>query len=189
MIPMKSRGAALLALTGDLEFNRDMRTQASKLGMHLNEYGLWRWVSHNPSPSPSSEDTDEPEEEDKGHWELMQADSEDTILHELGKSWIEPSKRNFSYLLDRMVKRPKGRPRLSVSPPQSGRGNHTLAGESDTPKKRGRPRKVVVEEEKTLVEEVPKRPRGRPRKHAPPEGSDDVDDVPKRPRGRPRNSV
>ncbi|KAA1469671.1 Nucleotidyltransferase [Dentipellis sp. KUC8613] len=43
MAPWGARGAALLALTGDVDFWRMMRDKAAGLDMHLNEYGLWRW--------------------------------------------------------------------------------------------------------------------------------------------------
>ncbi|TRM60611.1 hypothetical protein BD626DRAFT_632392, partial [Schizophyllum amplum] len=44
-VPVKSKGAGLIALTGDLEFNRHLRLKASKMELHLNEYGLWKWIS------------------------------------------------------------------------------------------------------------------------------------------------
>lgn len=210
MIPVKSRGAALLALTGDIEFNRDLRADASKLGMHLNEYGLWRWVSHNSEPTPDQSQ----DNEEKGHWELTQAESEEDILHELGKFWIEPSKRNFAYILGNAKKPRKAQLSLSSSSAEgsttievsqtSMRENHTLAGEAGASRGRGRPRKVVLptEEEKEdqpkkklgrpekeLTECGPepsvKRGRGRPRK-PPTEGP--ISDTPKGPRGRPRKS-
>jgi DNA polymerase beta len=95
LVPWKSRGAALLALTGDIEFNRHIRVRAGNLGMHLNEFGLWRWQSN------TSEEPDVGTEEDiegKGFWELMKADTEEDILTELGMEWIEPTKRNFVFV-------------------------------------------------------------------------------------------
>lgn len=103
---MRSKGAALLSLTGDLEFIKDLRIQACKLGMHLNEYGLWRWVSHD------TEDTSDSSQEENGHWELIHTETEEDILHELDKSWIEPTKRNFSFLSDKARKKPESRSRL-----------------------------------------------------------------------------
>jgi len=40
---MRSRGSGLLALTGDANFFRHLRNKAHKLGLYLNEYGLWKW--------------------------------------------------------------------------------------------------------------------------------------------------
>lgn len=116
---MKSRGAALLALTGDTDFNRDIRMKAIKLGMHLNEFGLWRWnPSSTPPPSTTGSkstpkkaelkskskeiDPDPEKEEDEdlesadmgldsnnGFWELVRVDTEEEILESLG--WIMSS--------------------------------------------------------------------------------------------------
>ncbi|KAJ7701481.1 hypothetical protein B0H17DRAFT_1195267 [Mycena rosella] len=86
LVAQKSRGAALIALTGDTEFNRDLRIRASKIGMHLNEFGLWRW-------NESAEG-----EPDGGFWELVRAETEEELLSELGMEYVEPVKRNFSVL-------------------------------------------------------------------------------------------
>ncbi|KAI0920070.1 hypothetical protein AcV5_007929 [Taiwanofungus camphoratus] len=85
LAPMKSRGAALLALTGDVDFNRNLRARATKLGMHLNEFGLWRWQSH---------DKDVDGEEEKGFWELVRAESEEDIMSALGMRYVVPEGRN-----------------------------------------------------------------------------------------------
>ena len=42
-MPLKSRGAAQIALTGDEEFVRIARLAAARHGMYLGEYGLWGW--------------------------------------------------------------------------------------------------------------------------------------------------
>ncbi|KAJ6584049.1 hypothetical protein DFH09DRAFT_1075657 [Mycena vulgaris] len=89
MVAQKSRGAALLALTGDTEFNRDLRIRASKIGMHLNEFGLWRW----------NESADVEEEGESGFWELVRAETEEELMRELGMEYVEPLKRNFSLVL------------------------------------------------------------------------------------------
>ncbi|ESK95184.1 dna polymerase beta [Moniliophthora roreri MCA 2997] len=79
LVPEKSLGAALIALTGDVEFNRIIRLQAAKMGLLLNEYGLWKW--------------------NEGTWELLTASgNEKEIFAELGMSYVEPEKRNYSYL-------------------------------------------------------------------------------------------
>ncbi|KAF7985926.1 hypothetical protein HWV62_43846 [Athelia sp. TMB] len=93
LVASKSRGAALLALTGDTEFNKDIRMKAHSLGMHLNEFGLWRWQSNGSGVDALSAETE------VGYWELVKADTEEDILAELGMEWIEPNKRNFSFVL------------------------------------------------------------------------------------------
>ncbi|KAJ7256795.1 hypothetical protein B0H12DRAFT_483942 [Mycena haematopus] len=85
LVAQKSRGAALLSLTGDTDFIRDLRVRASKVGMHLNESGLWRW-------------NDNREEPHEGFWELVRAETEEEVLRELGMEYVEPTKRNFSSL-------------------------------------------------------------------------------------------
>lgn len=98
MIAQKSRGAALLALTGDTDFNRDLRIRASKIGLHLNEYGMWRWNENEEVPH-------------EGFWELVRAETEEEVLKELGMEYVEPVKRNFSALGVGM-KGAKGKKRL-----------------------------------------------------------------------------
>lgn len=104
LAPMKSKGAALLALTGDKEFNLDIRTKAARLGLLLNEFGLWRWTSDPSLPADAEE----------GYWTFVEGESEVAILRELGMNYVEPIKRNFAYLANSdsdasTVK--KGRPR------------------------------------------------------------------------------
>lgn len=93
----------MLSLTGDIEFNKDMRVKAHKLGMHLNEFGLWRWQSNGSSVGADSVETE------VGYWELVKAETEEEILIELGVDWIEPTKRNYSFLLDKNLRRPAKR--------------------------------------------------------------------------------
>lgn len=90
----------MLALTGDIEFNRDIRTKASNLGMHLNEFGLWRWQS-NGSGDDVETGAEVPE---KGYWELVKADTEEEILNELGMEFVEPTKRNFTFVVGKSKK-------------------------------------------------------------------------------------
>jgi DNA polymerase beta len=87
LVPLKSRGAALLALTGDVQFNREIRTRAVSLGLHLNEFGLWRWQENETDPDK------------KGYWELVKAETEEDVLQELGMEWIIPERRNFSFIV------------------------------------------------------------------------------------------
>lgn len=115
LVPIKSKGAATLSLTGDVEFNKDLRKRASQLGMHLNESGLWRLHPRNDDASPKLAHDSATEE---GYWELVASETEDDIFNELGMPWIDPEKRNFDYLIrtgsmkfqPRTVKRGRGRP-------------------------------------------------------------------------------
>ncbi|KAG2102255.1 uncharacterized protein F5147DRAFT_707844 [Suillus discolor] len=88
LAPIKSKGAALLALTGDKEFNIDIRTKAARLGLLLDEFGLWRWTSDPSLPADAEE----------GYWTFVEGESEDAVLRELGMNYVEPIKRNFAYL-------------------------------------------------------------------------------------------
>ncbi|KAL4081252.1 hypothetical protein J3A83DRAFT_4427322, partial [Scleroderma citrinum] len=163
-VPKQYQGAALLALTGDLEFVKDICDRAHRLGLHFNEYGLWKWC----------------EEE---RWEFMHGDNEEEIFRELGMEYIEPARRNFGFLTTTTGN--KGRPRMKVIEMQrkpvddtggqwkntqegtetvdvkgiQDRRRQTLAREAEKVKaSRGRPRKSLIETTKI------KGSRGRPRK-------------------------
>lgn len=120
LVPLKSHGAALISLTGDTTFNRDLRIRAIKQGMHLNEFGLWKWKANDPDSTPpdqliSPDPPPSPVPPKKvkkarsgsetinggGFWELVRASTEEDILAELGMSYIPPEKRNFGNLLDK----------------------------------------------------------------------------------------
>jgi DNA polymerase beta len=90
---MESRGAALLAHTGDVEFNKHVRAKALGMGMELNEYGLWRWQGD------ANGDDDDVLQEDWGFWELVRAETEEEILSEVGMPYVEPEKRNFKFVV------------------------------------------------------------------------------------------
>ncbi|KAL0960788.1 hypothetical protein HGRIS_005809 [Hohenbuehelia grisea] len=129
MVPMKTRGAAFLALTGDAEFNRHARATAVRHGLHLNEYGLWRWCADS-NGTPKSADKAITREEayealveaelPRGHWELLRAETEEEIIRTLGMEYVEPEKRNFEYIAAREKKPVKakatggGRPRKNA---------------------------------------------------------------------------
>lgn len=110
---MKSRGAAMIALTGDIELNRHLRLKASKIGMHLNEFGLWRWVSNGPLDVEADElgeaeaNTEEQagetsdREPRRGFWQLVRATTEEEIFEELGVDFVEPQRRNFAFITKR----------------------------------------------------------------------------------------
>jgi DNA polymerase beta len=90
---MKSKGAALLALTGDLEFNKHLRMRAHDHGCHLNEFGLWRWQG--------VKGEDSAEDPERGYWEMVKAETEEEILDVLGMEWVEPERRNFKFVVKR----------------------------------------------------------------------------------------
>lgn len=93
LAPLKSRGAAQLALTGDYEFLRIARMAAVRHGMHLDEYGLWRW--HDSLEGGSDCDVG------AGYWELVEGESEERILEEIGLGEVPPGRRNFRYVAGR----------------------------------------------------------------------------------------
>ncbi|KAH8085423.1 hypothetical protein BXZ70DRAFT_1080272 [Cristinia sonorae] len=136
LAPVKSRGAALLVNTGDRNFCTDMMDSAKRLGMHLDDFGLWRREEPNtPLPADDLSENITPTRPN-GHWLLIAGETEESIFEELNRPFVEPEKRNFGFLAT--AKKPRLR---------------------DVPNSRkGRP-KV-----KTHEEEPPKRPRGRPRK-------------------------
>lgn len=124
----------MLALTGDAEFVAALRIAATKLGMYLNEYGLWRWHPNRRTQGPrddadagvdveseltreestkeeSAEEESAKEEGESGYWELIQAESEAAIFEELGMPWVPPEKRNFGFLKETRPSARRGRPR------------------------------------------------------------------------------
>jgi len=95
----KSRGASLLVLTGDADFNKHISSQASRCGMLFNEHGLWKWNLNDVlSPPPCTSEEDNGESLEKGYWSLVKSSSEEEIFEELGLDFIEPDKRNFSFV-------------------------------------------------------------------------------------------
>ncbi|KAH9983020.1 hypothetical protein BJV74DRAFT_55786 [Russula compacta] len=117
LAPLKSRGAAQIALTGDEEFMRIARLAAARHGMYLDEYGLWRWhTSEEAALERESQSQSEFEVEVEfefdpddvpppnwpgtpvGYWELVEGESEDRILEELELGSIAPQRRNFRFL-------------------------------------------------------------------------------------------
>lgn len=100
LIPQKSRATALLALTGDGEFNRDIRSRASQLGMLLNLHGLWKWYPNGQVTAESQElAAIEEEHSVMGFWGLLKVSTEEAIFAELGLDYIDPHKRNFEFIM------------------------------------------------------------------------------------------
>ncbi|KAJ3934269.1 MAG: hypothetical protein NXY57DRAFT_959165 [Lentinula lateritia] len=83
--PMPSKATALLFLTGDVEFVRDMRMRADRMGFVLNEFGLWTW-------------------NDLDSWSLVPTPTEHDLFAALGIEYIPPEKRNYSFLLSKWSK-------------------------------------------------------------------------------------
>lgn len=90
MHPWGSKATALLAHTGDARFTRDARCKARKMGMHLDDSGLWRWAEAAAGDGPGG-----------GRWERVETETEEDVLRELGMEWVEPARRNFLFLLRR----------------------------------------------------------------------------------------
>ena len=72
--------------------------------MLLNEYGLWKWTnslsdSETTTGDDNAEDSsyDSPRKE-RGYWSLVTSYTEEGIFEELGIDFIEPGKRNFSFI-------------------------------------------------------------------------------------------
>jgi DNA polymerase/3'-5' exonuclease PolX len=100
-MPSGSKGAALVGTTGDVEFVRHMRSQASKAGARLNDHGLWRrpkgWTWSEKSDTKS--DTE---------WELVETPREEDVFRELGlDSCVEPARRNLGYIVPGNSRREK----------------------------------------------------------------------------------
>ncbi|KAF8634179.1 hypothetical protein AX15_001043 [Amanita polypyramis BW_CC] len=105
LTPQKARPTTLLAMTGDPEFVKYLRYRALSLGLHLDEFGLWKWHSNgdstanaNPSEDGSGAAVENNDQEGTGYWELMQVSVEEDIFSILGMEYVQPERRNFGYL-------------------------------------------------------------------------------------------
>jgi DNA polymerase beta len=122
LLPARSKGAALLALTGDRPFLTYIASAASRLGYELNEFGLWCWrgngtsnKSDDTSRSDAETDATTPDGEKqsagdvssghngdgKGYWELIASTTEEDIFEELGLQFVVPERRNFAFISPR----------------------------------------------------------------------------------------
>jgi DNA polymerase beta thumb len=108
-MPQPSEASALLAFTGDTQFNVDCRNRAKRRGMHLNEFGLWR-------PKLSDVETDSNgrgddwdasqgqecgKDSEDDQWELVKTPDEAALLRELGMGYIVPERRNLANIYPR----------------------------------------------------------------------------------------
>ncbi|KAG8214535.1 hypothetical protein J3R82DRAFT_9596 [Butyriboletus roseoflavus] len=94
-VPRQCAGASLIALTGDLQFNIAIRRAASRLGLRLNEYGLWRWRV---VATTDEIDKQRSIEQHGGYWELVASEKEEDIFEAVGMEWVAPERRNFANL-------------------------------------------------------------------------------------------
>ena len=76
-------GAALIYITGNDIFNRSMRLLASKLGMRLNQRGLWKDVMRGPKRTRITQGT------------LVEGRDERKIFDILGVPWRPPHHRKY----------------------------------------------------------------------------------------------
>jgi len=97
-MPSGSKGTALVGMTGDVEFVRYMRSQASKAGARLNDHGLWR----RPKDWTWSERSDT---KDDTEWELVETTGEKDVFKELGLDPVEPARRNLRYIVSNSSRR------------------------------------------------------------------------------------
>ncbi|KDR82858.1 hypothetical protein GALMADRAFT_88601 [Galerina marginata CBS 339.88] len=102
-VPQKSRGSSLICLTGDGDFEKDIVYRARQRGMLFNEYGIWKWTTHPPTgPEPNEPQAETPnvvaDNAEAGFWSLVKSATEEDIFKELGMDFIDPTRRNFSYV-------------------------------------------------------------------------------------------
>ena len=89
-----------MASTGDTDFNAHVRRCASKMGLMLNEYGLWKFCRPSP-PRESIHEDEKSSSEDEGRWELVASTTEQEVLDELGVEYVEPERRNFAFVVSK----------------------------------------------------------------------------------------
>lgn len=101
--PHPSLPSALLHLTGDSEFVREMKVRAKRMGLYLDEFGVWRWEASGANPPSQGADGNPVESDDlekstngdthSGQWTLIPTPTEEILLDELGMAWISPERR------------------------------------------------------------------------------------------------
>jgi len=112
-VPKKSKGATLLALTGDEYYYFDCKRKAAQGGLHLNEWGLWEWEHDPESHSRTMLSVEAYEkvslgemwgaetEEGKGRWVHLETFEEEQILDAIGVGYVPPERRNFRFIASR----------------------------------------------------------------------------------------
>ncbi|KAF9533083.1 hypothetical protein CPB83DRAFT_758016, partial [Crepidotus variabilis] len=105
-VSYKSRGVALFHLTGDADFVEHMTSQAKQSGMLLNEHGLWNWTSATTAGEATEEvSEDQTSSPSSGYWSLAASEREKEIFDELGMEFVDPTKRNFSFVSGKAKRR------------------------------------------------------------------------------------
>ncbi|GLB38627.1 hypothetical protein LshimejAT787_0504920 [Lyophyllum shimeji] len=89
MMPVKSRGAALIYHTGDAQMKKLLKHKAEKLGLYLDELGLWKW-------HPDEREGEGAGELSSGFWQLLNSTTEEAIFEQLGVDYVEPHRRNLA---------------------------------------------------------------------------------------------
>ena len=118
-VPERSLGAALLFLTGDEEYFFACARKAAKSGLYLNARGLWEWEPDAQSLS-RFKTSDEPYEKsslgaiwgseseaDKGRWLQLETIEEKQVFDAIGEEYVQPDRRNFSFLVKGGKPKPK----------------------------------------------------------------------------------
>ncbi|KAF4617113.1 hypothetical protein D9613_005960 [Agrocybe pediades] len=105
LVPQRSQGSSMIVLTGDDHFVQDICYRAQQRGMLFNEYGLWKWTVPSPISTPemepsSSSSLPAPSDPttDTGYWSLINSTTESDIFQELEMPFVDPTKRNFSFI-------------------------------------------------------------------------------------------
>ncbi|KAF9783387.1 hypothetical protein BJ322DRAFT_1070619 [Thelephora terrestris] len=125
-VPKKSKGATLLALTGDGYYYLDCRRKAVQAMLYLNEWGLWQW-EHDEEALAQFQTSDAPFEKnslgsmwaidsdgDKGRWVHLECYEEEHILDAIGAEYVPPHKRNFGFIVGKKPK--EGGPVIMKNP-------------------------------------------------------------------------
>ncbi|KAF8073940.1 hypothetical protein FPV67DRAFT_1479898 [Lyophyllum atratum] len=91
LMPVKSRGAALLYYTGDVAMRNLLKRKARNLDLYLDELGLWRWHA-------DEAESQLPGDKAVGFWQLLNSTTEEAIFEQLGIDYVEPKRRNLARL-------------------------------------------------------------------------------------------
>ncbi|KAF9562586.1 Nucleotidyltransferase [Agrocybe pediades] len=105
LVPQRSQGSSMIVLTGDDHFVQDICYRAQQRGMLFNEYGLWKWTVSSPISTPEMEPSSSSSlsapsvpTTNTGYWSLINSTTESHIFRELEMPFVDPTKRNFSFI-------------------------------------------------------------------------------------------
>ncbi|RDB14743.1 putative DNA polymerase family X [Hypsizygus marmoreus] len=96
--PIKSRGAALIAHTGDNSMKRHLKLKAKSQGLYLDELGLWKWHPDSIEGDNVGEATPDEAGKPAGFWQLLTGTTEEAIFEQLGMEYIPPERRNMAFV-------------------------------------------------------------------------------------------